>query len=312
MSALPVAYPAKPAGADGLARAARLMRALGPEAAPVWSELSREEAAALSAAMDALPEDSRGEAKAVEDFVSAHTRQAGGAGSEGTIWARLSSLETDDLLEITSGQHPQSVALILSCLTGEASARLLRALDTAFAVDVMQRLLHIGPVHPAAIASLESALAGWLHSAGRTPERSRHERVARILDRLDSRAEKTLLAALENAEPGAGERIRALMFTFDDLASLDAGGLQTLLSAADRAVLTVALKGAREETTAAFFRNMTQRAGDLLREEISLLGPVRRSEVEAARLELVTLARTLISRGDIRAGASDDEDELVD
>ena len=176
----------------------------------------------------------------------------------------------------------------------------------------MQRLLHIGPVHAGAAAGLETALETWLRAAGRPAERGGHERIARIFDRLDSRAEKTLLAALENAEPGAGEKIRALMFTFDDLAGLDAGGLQTLLSSADRAVLTVALKGAKEETTAAFFRNMTQRAGDLLREEISLLGPVRRSEVEAARLELVTLARTLISQGDIRAGASDDDDELVD
>ncbi len=312
MSALTVARPGKSAGADGMARAARLMRALGPEAAPVWSELSTEEASALSAAMDALPEDFGGEAKAVDDFVSAHAKQAARTETGGTIWTRLSALETGELLRIAGGQHPQSVALILSCLAGDASARLLRALDTAFAVDVMQRLLHIGPVHPAAISSLETALAGWLHSAGRPARQGGHERIARILDRLDGRAEKSLLAALESAEPGAGEKIRALMFTFDDLARLDAGGLQTLLSSADRAVLTVALKGAREETTAAFFRNMTQRAGDLLREEISMLGPVRRSEVEAARLELVTLARTLISRGDIRAGAGDDEDELVD
>ena len=103
------------------------------------------------------------------------------------------------------------------------------------------------------------------------------------------------------------------MFTFDDLAGLDAAGLQTLLSAADRAVLVIALKGARPETAAAFFVNMTQRAGDLLREEIASLGPVRRSEIEMARQEMVALARTLIHRGDIRAGGqANEDDELVD
>ena len=102
------------------------------------------------------------------------------------------------------------------------------------------------------------------------------------------------------------------MFTFDDLSGLDAAGLQTLLSAADRAVLVVALKGARPDTSAVFFANMTQRAGDLLREEIASLGPIRRSEIETARQELVELARTLKQRGDIRADGQVEDDELVD
>ena len=201
---------------------------------------------------------------------------------------------------------------MLSRMEGAASARLLKALPKPLAVDIMQRLLHMGPAHPGAVTALESALTAWLASAAPSVQSGGHEGVARIFDRMDSRAEKTLLSALETAEPGAGERVRALMFTFDDLAGLDAGGLQTLLAASDRTRLTYALKGAREETRAAFFRNMTQRAGELLREEIAMLGAVRRSEVEAARMELVDLARSLIERGDIRAGRPQDEDELVE
>ena len=312
MTALALRNQAVAKAHNGLARSAKLMRALGPEAAPVWNELSPDEASALSEAMDALDDDFEDESDAVESFVTAHRRQVAMPAAQTTVWARLAVLDTGVLLQIVAGQHPQTLALILSRMPGEASGRLLKALDTGLAVDVMRRLVHIGPVHPAVDASLEKALADWAGTAEKSADRGGHERIARIFDRLDSRAEKSLLAALETAEPGAGERVRALMFTFDDLAGLDAGGLQTLLSSADRAVLTVALKGAREETTAAFFRNMTQRAGDLLREEISLLGPVRRSEVDAARLELVTLARTLIGRGDIRAGAEDDKDELVE
>tara|TARA_R110000796_G_scaffold107773_5_gene218559 strand:- start:2584 stop:3507 length:924 start_codon:yes stop_codon:yes gene_type:complete len=307
MSALAIA---RPSGATGLAKSARLMRALGPEAAPVWNELSPQEARALSAAMDALDDDLRDEADTLASYKQAHERT--GAQSEAPVWAKVSDLETRDLLQLAQGQHPQALALMLSRLDGKASARLLKALEKPVAVDVMQRLLHLGPAHASAIAALEASVSAWMTSAAPVARTGGHEGVARIFDRMDSRAEQSLLSALESAVPGAGERVRALMFTFDDLAHLDAGGLQTLLSAADRTRLTYALKGAREETRAAFFRNMTQRAGELLREEIDMLGAVRRSEIETARMELVDLARTLIERGDIRAGRPQDEDELVE
>ncbi len=309
MSALAIA---RPRNTDGLARSARLMRALGPEAAPVWNELSPQEARALSAAMDALDDDLRDEALTLENYKQAHERTGQQSEAQAPIWQQASELETRDLLQLADGQHPQTLALLVSRLDGKASARLLKALERPVAVDVMQRLLHLGPAHPSAISALETSVSAWMASAAPAARAGGHEGVARIFDRMDSRSEKSLLTALESAVPGAGHRVRALMFTFDDLAHLDAGGLQTLLSAADRTRLTYALKGAREETSEAFFRNMTRRAGELLREEIDMLGAVRRSEIEDARMELVDLARTLIERGDIRAGRPQDEDELVE
>ncbi|MBR9806156.1 MAG: hypothetical protein GYB49_02890 [Alphaproteobacteria bacterium] len=297
---------------EGLARSARLMRALGPDAAPVWGELSSEEAHALSAAMDALDDDYGHEAEAVQTYVKAHTHYTPKPAAGSSVWARLSAMETADLLQLLGGQHPQTIALILSRMEGEAAARLLKVIRTRHAVDIMQRLLHIGPVNPIALKGLEAAVSGWLDNSLRPSIASGHERIARIFDQLDSQAEQNLLAALDSAEPGVGDRVRALMFTFDDLAKMDTAGLQTLLSSSDRAMLTLALKGAKPETATAFFRNMTQRAGSLLREEIAMLGPVRRSEVEAARRELVRLARALINQGDIRGGLPEDEDELVE
>jgi len=185
-------------------------------------------------------------------------------------------------------------------------------LPPALSIEAMQRLLHIGEVHPAAMASLEQHLRGRVEAVAGDSGQGGAERIARIFDRLDPRAGTLFLAALETAEPGTGEKIRSLMFTFDDLAALDAAGMQTLLAAADRAVLVAALKGAKEATAAAVFANVTQRAGDLLREEIAALGPVRRSEVDTARAELVELARQLIGRGDIRTGKTSDADELVE
>ncbi|WP_321491013.1 FliG C-terminal domain-containing protein [uncultured Hyphomonas sp.] len=310
MSALTIARKDTPA--DGLMRSARLMRALGPDAAPIWAELSKSEVQALTAAMDTLGPSAEGESDAVSQFMTAHRRLRAPANAGASVWRRLSDAGTDTLARLFADEHAQTVALILSRLEGEASARLLRALPPKLAIDAMQRLLNLGPVHPAALAALETQLDATLKANSGDGQSNGHERVARIFDRLDSRSEKTFLAALDHAEPGAGEKVRALMFTFDDLTGLDAAGLQTLLSAADRAVLVVALKGARPDTAAVFFANMTQRAGDLLREEIAALGPVRRSEIEGARQELVALARTLMQRGDIRADGQVEDDELVD
>lgn len=310
MSALTIARTDIPA--DGLLRSARLMRALGPDAAPIWAELSKSEVQALTAAMDTLGPSAEGESEAVSQFMEAHRRLRSPAEPGASVWRRLSDTGADTLASLFAGEHAQTVALVLSRLPGEASARLLRALSPRLAIDAMQRLLNLGPVHPAALAAFETRLEAILTAHSGHGQTNGHERVARIFDRLDSRSEKTFLAALDHAEPGAGEKVRALMFTFDDLTSLDAAGLQTLLSVADRAVLVVALKGARPETASVFFANMTQRAGDLLREEIASLGPVRRSEIEAARQELVALARTLMQRGDIRADGQVEDDELVD
>ncbi len=293
--------------APGLARSARLMRALGPDAAAIWAELDPQEAASLSAAMDRLGDDPAGEAEALRRFTEAQ-RSPPASG----VWADLSALDTALLSALLRNERAQIVALVLSRLTGEAAARLLRALPPTLSIDAMQRLLHIGEVHPAAMASLEQHLKGRVKALARGGAQAGAERIARIFDRLDPRAGTLFLSALEKAEPGTGEKVRSLMFTFDDLSTLHAGGMQTLLAAADRAVLITALKGAKETTAAAFFANVTQRAGDLLREEIAALGPLRRSDIEAARTELVELARQLIGRGEIRAGKANDLDELVE
>jgi flagellar motor switch protein FliG len=304
MSAL--ARPSVPL-APGIARSARLMRALGPDAAAIWAELDPQEAETLSAAMDQMADDPSADSEALRRFTQAQ-RATSGAG----VWAEMSALDTPVLAALIRHERPQVVALILSRLSGEAAAKLLRTLPPSLSIEAMQRLLHLGEVHPAAMAGLEQFLKGRVAALAREGAQAGVERIARIFDRLDPRAGTLFLAALETAEPGAGDKVRALMFTFDDLATLDAAGMQTLLAAADRARLITSLKGAKPTTSAAFFANLTQRAGDLLREEISALGAVRRSEVEAARANLVELARQLISRGEIRAGKASEQDELVE
>lgn len=305
-----VTKPASTQDDDGILKSARLMQALGARGGPIWSELTPEEAGALSAAMEQLDPES---GPARESIASAFLDDGAtdlattDAGLRGAIWRQIATLETGDLNAIVADEHPQTIALIVSRIDPAASARLLRSLTPPIALDVLRRLLKLGTPHPAALSAVENRLTDQMSTA---PAGDGHERVARIFDRLDGRDEKKLLAALENAEPGAGERVRALMFTFDDLAALSAAGLQTLLASADRANVVVALKGAKPATAQAFFDNMTSRAGAFLRDEIEATGPVRRSDIEAARADLVALARMLIQHGEI--GGRDSDDELVE
>lgn len=292
----------------GLRRSAMLMRALGAKAASVWSQLSPQEAEQLSQAMQALPEDQDAEQGALRVYLE--TMKASPAATDpapGSVWSRLSALEGTALANMIQDESPQVIALILSRLAPDAAAKTVRVLPRSIATEALKRMLSLGEVHPGAIKALELALSKELDQAKPTQLGGGHEHVARIFDQLDSQSEETLLSSLNTAEPGSGEKIRALMFTFADLASLDPASMQTILGSVDRAELTLALKGAPDAVTDAFFKNMTQRASDLLREEMDASGPVRRSDIEAARAEILTLARTLVKRGDILVRDADDE-----
>ena len=293
---------------SGLERSALLMRALGAKATSVWSQLSPKEAATLTEVMQALPEDPAGEQSALRSYVDAMKSSSGHAPAQGgSVWDQLAALEGAVIVDMIQNESPQVIALILSRLPAEGAANAVRAMPRSLATEALKRLLNLGEVHPGALKALELSIEKSLEPLRASGATGGHEHLARIFDRLDSHSEQVLLSSLDGAEPGAGEKIRALMFTFEDLANLDPASLQTIIGNVDRAVLTLALKGAEDEVADAFFQNLTQRAGELLREEIATSGPVRRSDIEAARTELLTLARTLANRGDILTREADDE-----
>lgn len=312
-----MSFPAAPrsyASETGLERSARLMHALGAAQSSVWKQLTDDEAARLTKAMERHgPDDPESADEIADEFLRAASALPITLPLRaGDVWLRLSALEPAVLAGLIAGEHPQTIAMILSRLTPSSSASLLAALPAPLSMDALRRLLHMGPAIKSASDAVERALGETLGALDLAAPGEGHERVARIFDRLDGRSEQVFLAALESAEPGAGTRVRALMFTFDDLVKLDAAGLQTLIAAADRSTLTLALKGAKQATHAAFFTNITQRAGEVLREEITALGPVRRSDIDAARAEIVALARGMIQHGEINAAGVTDVDELVE
>ena len=291
----------------GLRRSAALMRALGSNAQPLWERLTPSEARQLSTLMKDLPEATGPETEAIEAYLGAMpTNPEIAPVHPQNIWTQFAEEDPSLILTVLERESPQIIAVILSKISHEHAARLITAMPKTIAVDVLKRLLYLGEIQPSVFAVLETQLQNAL-TAQSTQNQNGHERVARIFDQVDSKTEETLLFALDDIEPGARDKVRSLMFTFEDLSALDPASLQTLLSNIERGTLIMALKGASEQVTQAFLSNMTQRAGQVLSEDIINSGPIRRSEIEAARNHISGLARALIKRGDILSQAEDDE-----
>jgi flagellar motor switch protein FliG len=135
--------------------------------------------------------------------------------------------------------------------------------------------------------------------------------MAEIFNHLDRSSEARFIAALEDANRDAAERIKALMFTFEDLSKLDPSGIQTLIRTVDKDKLGIALKGASEQLRELFFTNMSERAGKILREDMESMGPVRLKDVDEAQTYMVQIAKDLASKGEIVISEGGGDDELV-
>jgi flagellar motor switch protein FliG len=145
----------------------------------------------------------------------------------------------------------------------------------------------------------------------RASRRDSHEMLAEIFNNLDRATEHRFIAALEERNRDSAERIKALMFTFEDLGKLDPSGVQAMLRAVDKSKLSIALKGASETLRDLFFTNMSERAGKMLREEMASMGPVRLRDVEEAQMLMVQTAKDLAARGEIVMSEGKGEDELI-
>ncbi len=297
---------------DGLKRSAALMQALGSQASSVWAALSPEDTQRLSEQMSRSESDYGAQQTALEQLHRDLNRRAEQMiDPSKSIWERLSAFEGTRLANLLTRESPQVLAVILSKLDTRAAAATVRALPRGLATEALKRLLTLGPIHPAAQNAIQSKLEASIGGQDSAQLNPGDQRVAKIFDSLSGAVEMSLLNELEKAEPGAGKRVRALMFTFDDLADLGPASLQTLLTHIDRSTLITSLKGAKAETANAFYSNMTARARELLIGEIESMGPMRRLDIENARQEIARLAKSLINRGDILA-AGEDQDDLVE
>lgn len=228
------------------------------------------------------------------------------------IWTRLSQIDAEILANYLRNEYPQTVAVVLSRVRPDHAARVLTMLPDDFAMDVVNRMLKLEVVQKEALHHIEETLRlEFVGAVAQTSRRDAHEIMAEVFNAFDRQTETRFLSALDDVNREAAKRIRELMFTFEDLTKLDAGGMQTLIRSVERDVLSRALKGAPEPVRAFFFSNMSQRASKNLQDEMDGLGPIRLKEVDEAQLTMVNKAKELADAGEIMISKNNADDELV-
>lgn len=229
-----------------------------------------------------------------------------------TMWDKLGNVNEMVLASYLKNEYPQTVAVVLNKIKPEHAARVLSVLPEDFSMEVVMRMLRMEPVQKDIIDKVEQTLrVEFMNNLARTSNHDKHETIAEIFNYLDRNTESRFLSALEDRNRESAERIRALMFTFEDLINLDPGGVQTLLRNIDKGKLALALKGASDTLRDLFFTNMSERAAKILREDMEVMGPVRLRDVDEAQMEMVNKAKDLAEEGEIVLSDNKGEDELI-
>jgi len=213
----------------------------------------------------------------------------------------LKDTEVESLHTFLQEEHPQTIALVLSYAEPSKSADILSHFPPDRQFDIVKRIANLRRSSPEAIQHVESGLLKHLSSL-----RSEHlqdiggvKTVAEILNVIDRSTEKAILENLETDSHELVEEIKKLMFVFEDIVHVDDKGVQNLLKEVDTKKLALAMKSASEELKAKIFKNMSQRAADMVKEEMVYLGPVRVVEVETAQQEIVDVVRRLEEAGEV-------------
>ena len=227
-------------------------------------------------------------------------------------WDKLGSVNEDILATYLKNEYPQTVALIMSKLSPSHAARVLSSLPEELTVEVMMRMLNMEPVKKEVLDKVEKALkAEFISSISKTQKYDSNEIMAEIFNNLDRNNEAKFMGLLEQRSPEQAEKIKDLMFTFDDLININPAGIQALMRTIDKSKLTTALKGAAEPLRKLFIDNMSQRAAKILVEDMEALGPVRLKDVDEAQSGIVSLARDMAAKGEITIASESGEDEFI-
>ena len=330
-----------PSRLTGPEKAAVVLLALGEDHTTLWEALDEEEIKELSQAMATLGTVS---SSVIEELLVEFISGMGGTGAVmgsfeqtqrllsafmppekvdnlmeeirgpagRTMWDKLANVNEAVLANYLKNEYPQTVAVVLSKIKGEHSARVLAALPEDFALECVTRMLRMEPVQREILDKIEQTLrTEFMSNLARTSKRDSHEMMADIFNNFDRQTEARFIAALEERNRESAERIRALMFVFEDLSKLDPGGVQTLLRGVEKTQLGLALKGASDSLRDLFFSNMSERAAKIMREDMEGMGPVRLRDVDSAQMAMVQVAKDLAAKGEIMLAGSGGDDELI-
>lgn len=323
---------AHPSAIDGAKKTAVLLLTLGEQfASEVFKRMDRNELAAVSKAMvdlDTVPKELveavlrefyrdlvtgremiRGGQEAVKrlllpnvdsdtaKYVSDYLNLDTGP----TPFREISKVSPKLLAQILRNEHPQTLALIIGNLRSEQAADLLTKLPAGVRTEVLMRLARLEAVPEEMLMAVDKVLQSQLIAMGGKEGKKVGgiQAVAEILNAVDRSTEEEVLAEIEEESPGTAEEIRNLMFVFDDVVGLDDKAVREMLKEVSNEDLTMALRGANEEMRALFFKNMSERAGNMIKEDLEIMGPTRLADVETAQQNIVKIVRRLESEGRI-------------
>ncbi len=225
----------------------------------------------------------------------------------------LHKADPQNVLSFLIDEHPQTIAMVLSHVPPQVGAGILNGLPAQRQLQVIQRIAEMGQTSPEAIEEVEVALSTRMsmfmsqsfQKAGGVPA------VAEMLNVSDRATERTILDGLSRDKPELVDEIRRLMFVFEDVGKLSDKDIQTVLKNVETSQWAMALKGASQALQEKIMRNMSQRAADMLREEMEFLGKVRLSEVESIQQKVVDIVRSLEDAGQLSRPSGDKEEEFV-
>jgi flagellar motor switch protein FliG len=329
------------ASLTGPQKAALLLLALGSEwGQPIWQELSDDEVVAVSIAMSELGNVTNDVTQSLlTDFISRMSLAGALLGTTSSterllaeylpperlaaimeeirgpagrnMWEKLSNVQPTVLANYLKNEYPQTVAVVLSKISSDHAAGVLSLMTDDFAMEVVHRMLRMGSVQRDVLEKIEHTLRSeFISNLSQTRQRDAHELMAEIFNNFDRQTEGRFLSSLEESDWEAAERIKTLMFTFEDLTKLDRASAQTLIRNIDQDVLLLAMKGANEQAREFFYSNISERAGRLLRDDLEVMGPVRLKDVDDAQTKMISKAKELAAKGDIIITKSGG-DELV-
>lgn len=325
---------------NGTERAAILLLTLGEqEAAQVLKHMAAREVQRIGTAMARLTNVSRQEVSQVlAEFSSdAETQTSVGVGSDeflrrvlvealgadkaSSVIERINIgpsskglealkwMDSRSVAELIRHEHPQIISIVLAYLDADQAAAILAQLPAAIRPEVVMRIAMLDGVQPSALTELddimEKQFAG--KSSGKRSALGGAKAAADIVNGLDPSDEAPLMESINKSDEALGARIQDLIFVFDNLMEVDDRGMQELLRQVPSDKLLIAMKGADETLKSKIFKNMSQRAAEMLKDDLEAKGPVRLSEVEAAQKEIVAAARKLAEAGTIALGGKGEE-----
>ncbi len=225
-----------------------------------------------------------------------------------TMWDKLGNVSEEILANYLKNEYPQTVAVVLSMIKPDHSARVLTLLPDSFGMEVVMRMLRMESIQKDVLDRVERILRSeFMSNLARASRQDSHQLIAEIFNNFDRKAETRFLAGLEERNRESAERVKSQMFTFADLNRLTPSGLQLLLRQVDKEKLPVALKGATEAIRSMFLGQLSERAAKMLRDDIASLGPVKLKDVEEAQAAIANLAKELAASGEIEISTGSDE-----